>query len=312
MSSTQTINIEVTTTRKKIISIRDREGLSIAEISRQSGVNSGALSTYLNEKYTGDNTKIAEKLKSWLRLREAKEKAKNINLSLHVDGLVNTQQLLGGLELAQVSADMVAFYGGAGGGKSHAARQYQRDNSNVFIVTAEPALCSLSSVMQALCRAVGADEGTCATMSHNIVEALKNRNALLIIDEAHHLTPRILDQLRCIYDKINLGGNDFGVAYLGNEPLLKQLTSGLAMKQIQSRLGVCSELLPPPAADGPLLLSAIVERKLSIETEIKSSNWVAAIGGYRAIIKRVRRAAALTRKQIKDLSEKDICDANSH
>lgn len=205
---------------------------------------------------------------------------------------------------------MVCLYGGAGGGKTHAALHCAEQYSNVFIVTAEPAMCSLSSVLREVAAVVRVGDGTCSNMSRDITAALVNKNALLIIDEAHHLSQRIFDQLRCIYDKVNQQSHDFGLAFLGNEPLFQRLTSGPMMKQIYSRLGYFDEISAPVEADGGLMLSAIVGGDVSNRAAVWAGQVVGGIGGIRALLKAVRRAVLATGKPIHKLTEADILSAN--
>ena len=288
-----------------------RAGLTQRQVARESGTNSGAVSSWLKGKYAGDVGRLEGKLAKWLRLHEAKAGSQDFSLDVHVPGLSNTRLVGGALRHAQLAADMVCLYGGAGGGKTHAARHYAERYSNVHIVTGEPALCSLSAVLRRVAVAVGAAEGTCAVMSDAIAAALAGSKALLVVDEAHHLSQRIFDQLRCVYDKINAEGGDFGLAFLGNEPLMRALTAGPAMKQIYSRLGVCEPLPSPPAPDGAELLGAIVGSEPSDQGALWAAAAVAGIGGYRALVKAARRAVLRTGKPIRDLTERDILETNA-
>lgn len=295
--------------RDKIAAIIEWEGLSQRQIAEQAGVNSGGFSSYMKGKYKKEES-IRGKLRQWLNLREEKKQTQSFKLDLHVADLSNTEKIGAVLQHAQTAAEMVCLYGGAGGGKTHSALRYATQYSNVFIVTAEPAMCSLSAVLREVAATVKVGESTCSIMSRDITATLVNKNALLIIDEAHHLSQRIFDQLRSIYDKINQKSNDFGLAFLGNEPLFQRLTTGPMMKQIYSRLGHIEEISAPVEADGALMLRAIVGGDISARAGVWAGQVVGGIGGIRALIKAVRGAVLATGKPIHKLSESDILSAN--
>lgn len=296
--------------REKLKAVIKAEGLTQRQVSAECSINSGRLSSYLGGKYTGNNNEIRAAIRQWFAYREAKRETQSFAFNRHVAELANTQKIDAVLQHSQTAAEMACLYGAAGGGKTHAALQYAKRYPNVFMITAEPAMCSLSAVLREIAAAVKVSESTCSIMSRDIAAALVGKKALLIIDESHHLSQRIFDQLRCIYDKINQSSNDFGLAFLGNEPLFQRLTAGPMMKQIFSRLGYFEELTAPPEADGSRLLAAIIGKETTARGALWAGEVIGGVGGIRAVLKAARRAVLATGKPLDKLTESDILSAN--
>jgi DNA transposition AAA+ family ATPase len=142
------------------------------------------------------------------------------------------------MTFAQTMPGMVCIGGPSGIGKTTAIRAYQRSASNVWVATLNPTAGGLYGVLGAITRAVGVSEKSPLNKHDAVVDAIRAKRGLLVIDEAQHATTQALDQVRAIHDRakidIALVGNETVYARLegdGRKPAFAQLFSRVGARQ---------------------------------------------------------------------------------
>jgi DNA transposition AAA+ family ATPase len=145
--------------------------------------------------------------------------------------------------------------GAPGVGKSSAACHYTRNHPNVFKVVAHPILSSPKALLEELSRVIGSYQGGALhRVQRGLISKLRGTGALIMVDEAQHLTPVALDQLRSIHDEAEVG-----VVLLGNPAVYGRLEGqgrSAQFAQLFSRVGMRLSRPKPQKADVDALLDA--------------------------------------------------------
>lgn len=196
-------------------------------------------------------------------------------------------RIMGALSYAQALPDIAVVYGGSGIGKTCAARQYASTGVHVWMATMTPATSGVVPALEEVCAAVGIPAANGAAPLHRaIVQRVTGTGGLLIVDEAQHLTPAALEQLRGIHDA---GG--IGLALLGSRDLHTRMAGGEAaatLERLRARIGRKLSLTASTASDAEAMAEACgvpigAARKLLGEVATKA-------GGLRSVAKLLRVA----------------------
>jgi len=163
----------------------------------------------------------------------------------------SARQIRSVLEFARHFGSMGAAYGGPGVGKTSTIERYQATSPNVWLVTASPASNQPPALIWMIAEAVGLrPSGNTAayTLDREIIDEVRGRHGLIVIDDAHHLSLRALDAVRAIHDQAHVG-----VVLAGNETVYSQLSGGgtraLHLAQLFSRIGMKRALTRPTLED---------------------------------------------------------------
>ena len=218
MTNVESLNIPAATSvRDECQAALDEDGLSRNAASREIGVSVATLSTWLNGKYKGDNDKIEAKAQRWLQTRREADQLtlKMAGLDKHRD-LGVTDEVAAVLAHAHAVGDIVLIHGASGRGKSWAAARYCETHSNAYQVNATQAVKSVAGLLKRVADAVGAygDHRSAMATEDAVIAKLLDRRAMLVVDEAHHLSAMLLDELRLIRD---LSG--CGLALIGDDAI---------------------------------------------------------------------------------------------
>lgn len=212
-------------------------GLSQNQMAEKIGINPGALSAWRNGKYTGSNTEVEIKIERWLDSYNA-GKEYGIELPPEPDWVETptARRVYSSIEMAHLMRCLVVVYGAAGSGKTKTLRHYQSQRSNVYLLTAVKAACSVRGLLQGICDVLDiSDSGKGNYELHKkIVKKLSKSAGVFLVDEGQQLTPGALDTLRQIQDE-----SQVGMVWCGNEPLYNQMTGGFRgpkFAQIFSRI----------------------------------------------------------------------------
>ncbi|MDI4664684.1 AAA family ATPase [Xanthobacter autotrophicus] len=247
---------EIEAIRAEVRIIMAEEGLTQADISKETGIAYGTFTAWNAGTYKGDNSGFAIKVRRWLETR--RERKRTHSVLPKAPSFVATptaQTVMEIMAFAQAAPDLGVVVGGAGIGKTTAIEEYQRQHSNVYVVTAEPCLSSPNNMLSAIADELGVIERRNTYVSRAIVARLKGASALLVVDEAQHLSSQALDQLRTIHDKARCG-----VIVSGNESVFARLqggeTKGAQFAQLHSRVGMRIVQATPRARDICALVAA--------------------------------------------------------
>ena len=234
--------------------------LSIAQAARQmgKGVSQATLSTWLANKYTGDSNAVTGRVERWLETRREaiRRSPRDAGLDRHVD-LGITEDIHAALAHAQAAGDVVLIHGPSGAGKTVALRRYAQTRTAAYVVTATAAIATVAGLLSRVALAVDAGDRhpSAAAAEASIIARLINRSALLMVDESHHLPPRLLDELRCIRDV-----SGCGLALAGANELWTSLAGSRRCDQIVGRIAFRLALQSPGESDVVELVSSVLKR----------------------------------------------------
>jgi hypothetical protein len=248
---------EIDAVRAEVRAVMEGEAVTMAACAREAGVAYGTFSSWMGSTYAGRNDKIAAQARNWLRAR--KVKAETQALAPAAPRFVATPsaeafQLV--FQHAQHMPDFAVVVGAPGVGKSSAACHYTRSNPNVFKIVANPMLGTPRAVLEEFSRVIGSFQGgQLHKVQRALIAKLRGTGALLMVDEAQHLTSVALDQVRSIHDEAEIG-----VVLLGNPAIYGRLEGGGARRsdfaQLFSRVGMRLSRKAPEKGDIEALLDA--------------------------------------------------------
>ena len=145
-------------------------------------------------------------------------------------------RIMGALSYAQALPDIAVVYGGPGTGKTCTARQYASAGMHVWVATMTPATSGVVPALEEVCAALGMPAANGAAPLHRaIVQRVTGTGGLLVVDEAQHLIPAALDQLRSVHD-----ASGVGLALLGSRELHTRIAGGGAaatLERLRARIG---------------------------------------------------------------------------
>lgn len=221
----------------------------------EANIPAGTFNAFINGSYAGDNARVAAEVAKWLEARRNRKSIKAIvPIAPAFLQTKTAQQIVELLTWAQTLSDFGVIVGSPGTGKTCALEYYRAANPAVFVATMEPAKSSVHHLLSELASTVKASERSAVAIADAVVRRLKDRQALLIVDEAQHLQSAAIDQLRTIHDKarcaVVLVGNESIVAKLGDPERTPQLA------QLYSRIGLRLNLPRAANQDVDALLKA--------------------------------------------------------
>lgn len=177
-------------------------GLSLSAMGKHLNWNRSTLSQFLNFKYQGNN--------DFLRLKAIEFFNMNINIPETSEELfvktVQASSVWTVCKYAQRKGLLALLIGPAGVGKTTALEAYVRGNSQAIMVTAFPGIPPIC-LLKRICIKLKFYEtsGDHSNLMDILINRLKGKNILVILDEGHYLRLNILEQLRHIQDMTGVG-----------------------------------------------------------------------------------------------------------
>ncbi|MEX2155075.1 MAG: AAA family ATPase [Gemmatimonadaceae bacterium] len=204
------------------------------ETAAQIGIGVAVLNQWLQSKYSGDVSKVDQRVMTWLRARGERVEMQHLLPTAPTFFESQTAMLIiRHLRVAQTMQDMLTVFGVPGVGKTTAVHHYQRAYPNVWVVTFSSAVTGVMGALTEMGEAMQAgargNSGARARMQ-SILAKVRNTNGLIVIDEAHHLGIPALDAIRSIHD-----ASGVGIALVGGPKLELTLQH---MPQFYSRVGL--------------------------------------------------------------------------
>ena len=285
--------------------------VSWQRLGKQIGVNDKTLSLFGINRYTGRNDRVAVSIRSYREAqdRRAEYQTGRLQEPDYVD-LPTAKRINSLLEIAQ-SGQITLACTGPGTCKTFIAIRYLKANRNIAnMVTMEPSKKKLTPMVTAVLKSLGGTERKSTSwMSEQIVEILKGRKGLLIVDEANNLDFECLEQLRAWHDATGVG-----ICLLGNEDLIKTIRSGnhrQALGRLNSRIDQCHVQDSPLIEDVTSYLAAWgIEddgmRRMLLQVGLRPGS-----GGLREIKKIVQAAALLASGDGEALSGRYLREAQA-
>ena len=216
--------------RRLLREYKERTGKTQSAIAKEMGVSDGQLSSFLGGNYKAPHT-IIPKVEQLVQINDRKEitpKEPGFQRTT-VSGIVMDL-----IAYCHIQGKIGVVYGDAGIGKTMGIREYVRTHPDgAVVITISPCFATMTGVNELLAEELRIREKVSRKIQTEAVKKLRGSNRVLIIDEAQHLTVRVINHLRCIADESGVG-----MAFIGNEEIyLKMRGSGQASyAQLYSRI----------------------------------------------------------------------------
>ena len=222
----------------------EASGLSIKQAAREIGRSTSTISRWHARRYDGKNEAVDALVARWLETRAdaAKRSLDGARLDRHASTGA-AAEIATALAYAQAAGDVVLIHGPSGRGKSWAAERHCTARTGAYYLAVTGATGSMPGMLSQVAQAIGAGprHGSALEAETTIVTRLRDRGALLVIDEAHHLRPKLLDELRCIRDRAGCG-----LALIGDDSIFIPLAR---CPQVLGRVGVKVDLRTQAESD---------------------------------------------------------------
>jgi DNA transposition AAA+ family ATPase len=262
--------------------------ISQSKAAQALGYSSGVVSAYKSRTYSGNIKEVEAAIRAWLR----REERRVTKLEVPIAETAAIDSIKKGLAITQDEGDIMVAVGPAGSGKTTAWREYAAESHSAIAIEVDASFTK-SVLVKEIAQKVGVEsKGGMTTIISRIVDALKGRDTVLIIDEADYLSDACLELLRrVINDKAQTG-----VALIGLPKLKYKLENRLNdHQQLTSRVGVFLEVKELARADAVKIIESVWHGlpKETIDAFVKACR-----GSARTLVKlmgRVHQTMALNK-----------------
>lgn len=250
---------------------KEKTGKTQSQIAKEMGISDGQLSAFLSGSYKTPHT-VIPKVEQLVNITVRKEIAPREPgfQKTTVSGIVMDL-----ISYCHIQRKIGVAYGDAGIGKTMGIRAYQEQNPDTaIVVTISPCFATMTGVNELIAEELRIREKISRKIQTEAIKKLRGSNKVIIIDEAQHLTVRVINHLRCIADESGIG-----MAFVGNEEIyLKMRGSGQASyAQLYSRIADNKHILTShiTKADIELIFgeSAIENDAIEILFKISRTNY---------------------------------------
>lgn len=225
-----TTGVDIEENRAWLKNHRKNTGLTWKDLAKRTGVALGTLSQFGGDRgYSGNEAPVAEAVARYRQLL-ATQSVMDIKAP-DVPGFFETQTaeelmtLFNWCQRGEMGYAALA----SGLGKSTSAYEFKTRYPNVTIATMSPSCASLHSMLVTILEEMGEENasGTPKKMSLMIRERFaRQRNPLLIIDEAQEMTVKAIEEVRSWHDVLEKRGLPLGVVFLGDKRLAQLIQNG--------------------------------------------------------------------------------------
>jgi DNA transposition AAA+ family ATPase len=267
--------------------------ISQSKAAQALGYSSGVVSAYKSRTYNGNVKAFEATVRAWLK-REARRISK---IDIPTAETTVLDSVRKAVSMAQDDADIAVIVGDSGTGKTTALRSYAAESHSAILIEVDSSFTKNVLVTE-IARAVGVEsKGGMTQVSARIVEALRGRDTVIMIDEADYLSDSSLELVRrIINDKAQTG------VVLVGLPRLKYKLENLRNdhQQLTSRVGVLLEVKRLSKSDAVKIISGVWRDlpKETVEAFVKMSN-----GSVRTLTKlmgRVHQVMGINRIETPD------------
>lgn len=248
---------EIQGLRDRLQQYKQFEGLSWKALENQTGIPAGTLSQWAPGKYLGDNEAVAFRVNKFFLHEEARKEVTEVAPLVPGFRFTKTANRITATLRWAHEGEFALVIGAAGVSKTSSIRQYKANNPNVFVATMAPHTRSVNGMLLQLCHALELNErrsGGSYTLAQLAISRLIDRRAVVIIDEAQHLSDVALEQLRYIHDV-----SGAGLVLSGNPTVLTRVTGGARraeFAQLDSRISLPHVIKHPDPEDIAIMLDA--------------------------------------------------------
>jgi|GEM_PF-3289325 Uncharacterized ATPase, putative transposase len=265
-----------------------KEGRSVADIAKESGVSRSLLSRLLNEKGYSPSEEILEKFRAYLRMvgrwEESLEWISDVD-DLEMIGTRCYHQTKFVLDSAMEGCGFGLVTGPSGCGKTTAARAWMTENPDQAIFITANRSMTMKSVVRVIAEALNLKtKGDTTTLIGRVVKELIEIPRLIIIDEADQIgrTDK-LEILRTILDE----AGTVGIVFLANEDLseyiLQVASEHRSLARIHNRFVVSQFVKMPTEEEGMRWLERVNLDEFSRKRLIWHLQLRDGRGGFRVV-----------------------------
>lgn len=245
--------------KEELKQLMEKKNLSFLNVSRSLGISKSGLNMWMNGNYSGNEQKLNKAVKSFIE----REKIKDSRYSLDFTLTSIAKTVFEVAQLCHIESEIGVVYGKAGLGKTTAVKEYAKSNSDVILIEVDFGYTA-RVLFSELHKKVGYEgRGTVYSMMQDIIFKLKDSGRLIIVDEAEHLPYKVLELLRRIYDKANVG-----ILLVGMPRLIENLRGNKGeYQQLYSRVGIAKKLNNLNIADTKQIVESILPDKNNLVNE---------------------------------------------
>ncbi|EJM2249911.1 AAA family ATPase [Escherichia coli] len=266
----------------------ENEETTFKQIALESGLSTGTISSFINDKYNGDNERVSQILQRWL------EKYHAVAELPEPPRFVETQtvkQIWTSMRFASLTESIAVVCGNPGVGKTEAAREYRRTNNNVWMITITPSCASVLECLTELAFELGMNDAPRrkGPLSRALRRRLEGTQGLVIIDEADHLGAEVLEELRLLQESTRIG-----LVLMGNHRVYSNMTGGnrtVELARLFSRIAKRTAINKTKKADVKAIADAW---QINGEKELELLQQIAQKPGALRILNHSLRLAAMT------------------
>jgi len=284
---------ELTQLRAEVTAYIERAGLTKKAFAEECDVPEGTFGPWLSGTYQGDNEKPAAKVYRFLSARkEQAQMAATIPVAPPYQDTPTSKRVFGALEHGQVFHDLVVVGLAPGLGKTATIKQFTATRPRVWVATMAPSTRGVPNALVEVLGAMGDPDarGTPQALSRRVA-AKATEGALLVIDEAQHLSQQAVDEFRSIHDKTGVG-----LVFSGDESIFSLFdgTRRSAFAQFHSRIGMRLRQSKPLVGDAAVLAAAhgVTEGPL-VKLCVEIANKPGALRGLTKTLLLAKRMAAM-------------------
>lgn len=274
--------------RAELRTLVENEETTFKQIALESGLSTGTISSFINDKYNGDNERVSQILQRWL------EKYHAVAELPEPPRFVETQtvkQIWTSMRFASLTESIAVVCGNPGVGKTEAAREYRRTNNNVWMITITPSCASVLECLTELAFELGMNDAPRrkGPLSRALRRRLEGTQGLVIIDEADHLGAEVLEELRLLQESTRTG-----LVLMGNHRVYSNMTGGnrtVEFARLFSRIAKRTAINKTKKADVKAIADAW---QINGENELELLQQIAQKPGALRILNHSLRLAAMT------------------
>jgi DNA transposition AAA+ family ATPase len=207
--------------QERVVKQIGEPGFSQQKMAKLVGVSTSRLSQWLGNKYPGNVALLESKIETWFSGQETKAR---LGEMVECDWVATptAQDIYDILEFAYCYGKQALVYGSPGMSKTVTCLEFQRNHSNVWLLTPTSVTGSKRGILMLLIHALHIEPGrSLADLQTACIERMKETGGMIIIDEAQQLPPNSLDLMRQVAEAAGVG-----LAFVGNEGVYTQMVGG--------------------------------------------------------------------------------------
>jgi DNA transposition AAA+ family ATPase len=196
----------------EVKALMEAEQISGNALSKLCGISGASVSQWLGGIYPANPKELEKKISAWLQRRREVDALplQGVERFQSVVKTVVYNQVTGSLRQCHLYGKIGVVTSPSGTGKTTAIRDYVAQNPGSIAIDCHPTF-PMRSVLQEIAKQGGIEaRGNVHEVLMAICDKLKGSGKVIILDEAEHLKPTVLDVVRRIYD---LSG--VGIVYVG-------------------------------------------------------------------------------------------------